>query len=178
MHPRIPFWTAIAAAAVGLTVPAMAQYPGPTLSHHQNPSDQDSLRTAVTNLNAQRSAFYRKKDIDGVASLYTPDATYVELLPSLSVMQGREQIKRHFRELMEANASELVLDVTKAEMTGTDALRAGGDYFIMLAGGKKISGHFYQELRREGGAWKIATHIFARPEPVTSPEMEQYNSGG
>ena len=175
---KIAFGMAILAILFGSALPATAQYPGSSPTHYQNPSDQDNLRTAVTNLNAQRSEFYRKKNLDGVVSEYTPDALYIQLMPNLSVMKGREQIKRHFQELMEANATDLVLTVTNAQMTGNDTLKAGGSYFVAVAGGKKVYGHFYQELRRDGGTWKIAKHIFARPEPVTTLEMKQYNNGG
>jgi uncharacterized protein (TIGR02246 family) len=142
------------------------------------PTQQDNLRMAATNLLAQRSEYYRKGDLNGLTSLYTSDATYVQLLPRLSVMQGRDQIQQHMRELMAAKASDLVLTVTTADMTGKDRMMVGGDYYVAVQGGKKVSGHFFQVLRQDGGTWKIAMHAFARPEPVTAIEASEYHVGG
>ena len=79
---------------------------------------------------------------------------------------------------MQANSNDLVLTVTRAQITSNGTIDAGGDYFIAVGSGKKIFGHFFQELKRESGTWKIAMHVFARPEPVTTLEMKQYNVGG
>ena len=142
------------------------------------PTEQDHFRTLASNRNAQRSDFYRKGDLAGLASLYTPDASYIELLPRLSVMHGRDEIREHMHDLVAAKAQDLVLTVTTAEMTGRDSMMVGGDYYVMVQGGKKISGHFFQILRQDGGTWKIAMHAFARPEPVTSIESREYHVGG
>jgi len=142
------------------------------------PTQQDHLRTEATNLNAQRTDLFRKKDLNGVAALYTADATYVELLPRLQVMMGRSQIQQHMSELITSKATDLVVTVTSAEMKGSGEMMVGGDYFLVVTGGKKISGHFFQVLRKEGGAWKIAMHAFARPEPVTPVEANEYNVRG
>ena len=109
---------------------------------------------------------------------YTADATYVELLPRLEVMKGRARIQQHFHDLMAANANDLATNVTTAEMSGDGTAIVGGDYSLGVAGGKRISGHFFQVLRQEGGTWKIAMQAFARPEPITSIEASEYHVGG
>jgi uncharacterized protein (TIGR02246 family) len=142
------------------------------------PATQESLKAAVAALNAEQGEFYRNKDAAGIAAEYTTDATYIELLPRLEMMQGRSQILEHFHELIAANATDLVSTITSAEMTSSNTAVVGGDYFLVARDGKKISGHFLQELKREGGAWKIATQVFARPEPITMMEMSDFHSGG
>jgi hypothetical protein len=54
----------------------------------------------------------------------------------------------------------------------------GGDYYLSARGGQKISGHFFQVLKRDTGTWKIAAQVFARPEPVTAVEGNEYHTGG
>jgi uncharacterized protein (TIGR02246 family) len=179
----------IVAAIGGLAVPVMAQQAGEVLTRQHvrpgamskdmsPPTVQDNARVVASNVNAQRSDYYRKGDLAGVVSVYTPDATYVQLLPRMMVMKGRDQIQQHMRELMAAKASDLVLTVTTAHVTGTDRIMVGGDYYVMVEGGKKVYGHFFQALRNEGGTWKIAMHAFARPEPVTAIEASEYHVGG
>src|SRR5690349_17169280 len=124
------------------------------------PATQGDVKAVATALSAEQSEFYRKRDAAAIAAEYTTDATYIELLPRLEMMQGRAQIQEHFHELIAANATDLVSMVTSAEMTGNDTAVVGGDYFLVARNGKKISGHFLQELKREGGAWKIAMQVF------------------
>lgn len=138
----------------------------------------DNLRAAAATVNAKRADAYRRKDVAGIAAEYTADATYVELLPRLEVMKGRAQIQQHFHDLMAANANDLATNVTTAEMSGDGTATVGGDYSLGVAGGKRISGHFFQVLRKEGGTWKIAMQAFARPEPITSIEASEYHVGG
>jgi len=180
---RTRLFLAMLTTAGGLAGPATAQQrpvPQTPMSAEMppQPTDQDNLRLAATNLNTQRSEFYRKGDLAGLTSVYTPDAVYIQLLPRLSVMKGRAQIQQHMRELMDSKARDLVLTVTTAEMTGNDTMMVGGDYYVAVQGGKKVTGHFFQMLRREGGTWKIAMHTFARPEPITPIEAREYHVGG
>ena len=140
---------------------------------YAKPSEQDGLRQIATNINAQRSAFFAKRDAAGIASLYTQDASYTQLLPRLSMMTGHNQIQDHFRELFRANATELQYNVTMAQAVSNDTQVVGGDYFLTAAG-KRIAGHFVQTLKLEGGTWKISNHVFARPEPVTMQEVSEY----
>ena len=171
------------AISTAMILPAAAQVSrprSPSSGEMPAPTEQDNLRTAATNLNAQRGELFRKKDLAGVAALYTSDATYIELLPRFEVMRGRAQIQAHLKDIMAANATDIVPNITSAEMTGNGVMLAGGDYSLVVKGGKKINGHFFQILRQEGGTWRIAMHAFARPEPVTPIEASEYNkaSGG
>ncbi len=140
---------------------------------YAQPTDHDNLATMANGVNAQRSAMFAKGDAAGVASLYTQDATYIELLPRLIMMGGRARIEEHFRDLFKAHATELKSSVTSAaRIDGNNAL-VGGDYYI-VAKDRKTMGHFVQVLRQEGGTWKIISHVFARPEPITLQENSEY----
>jgi hypothetical protein len=85
-------------------------------------------------------------------------------------MKGRAQVQQHMHELIDAKASDISLAVKTADMTGKD-LMVGGDYSVMVQGGKKVTGEFFQMLRRDGETWKVAIHVFARPEPITATEF-------
>jgi ketosteroid isomerase-like protein len=174
----------VLACAVGLAFPAAAQQtrqqrPPPTYQQDvAQPTQDDQLRSLATNLNERRSELFRQKDVARAAAMYTPDAVYIELLPKLDIMMGRAQIEQHLRDLITSNARELVLTVTSAKMDINGELMVGGDYYVNVQSNKRINGHFFQVLRRDGGAWKIAMHTFARPEPVTPVEASEYNVGG
>jgi ketosteroid isomerase-like protein len=171
----------VAAASALVVLPAAAQQAQP---HAQMiPADpqltaDDNLKGIASSINQRRAELFRKKDPSGIAAVYTADATYVEVLPKLLVMQGRADIQRHFQDLLAAGAGNLVFTVTEAQITPSGAMQAGGDYYIVTRSGRKITGRFFQILRQDGGNWKIAMHVFARPEAVTPVEARQYNVSG
>ncbi len=139
------------------------------------PAQTERLKEIAASVNRQRTDLFQKKDAAGLAKVYTVNANYIELLPHLVIMQGREQIEDHFRELFNAKATALESTITTADMIDSDTIVVGGDYFIQ-AGMKKIAGHFIQIIKQDHGAWKIANHIFARPEPISSSEFPEHAS--
>ena len=173
----------VIALAIGVTSPAVAQQSPSEMSEAggqyfqkgEKPKLGDRLRMIAGSINAKRGELFRKKDPAGLAAIYTPDATFVELLPRVQVMHGRAEIQQHFQDLLAAGAGDLVFTVTQAQAVSSGAMQAGGDYYINVKDGKRISGHFFQILRQDSGDWKIAMHFFARPEPVTAVETFQYN---
>jgi uncharacterized protein (TIGR02246 family) len=172
---RIPV-VCFLAMSLGNVSPVHAQSPGrviQTAESYAQPTDNDNLATMANALNAQRSAMFAKGDAAGIASLYTPNATYIELLPRLLMMGGRAGIEEHFRNLFKAHATELKSSVTSASRIDGDNALVGGDYYI-IAKNRKTMGHFVQVLRQEGGTWKIISHVFARPDPITVQENNEY----
>jgi hypothetical protein len=81
------------------------------------------------------------------------------------------------QELKEAKVGDLVLTVTSAEMAGPDTIWVGGDYYLTTQGNENAYGHFTQVLQREGNRWEIASHSFARPEPITASEISACGLG-
>ncbi|MBV8526297.1 MAG: nuclear transport factor 2 family protein [Acetobacteraceae bacterium] len=166
-----------------VTLPAIAQQLPSEMSESggryfqkgEKPKVADQLRMIATSINAKRGELFRRKDPAGLAAIYTADATFVEILPRIQVMHGRLEIQQHFKDLLAAGAGDLVFTVTQAQPISRDAMQAGGDYYINVKDGKRISGHFFQILHQDGGDWKIALHFFARPEAVTAIEALQYN---
>ena len=174
---RQAFVIAAVAVATTMFVPARAQTPARqsySSNQYEAPTLGDGYRAAAAAVNAQRGEAFRRGNSAGVAQIYTPDAVYVELLPRLEVMRGRAEIKKHFDDLLAAHSSNLTFTVTSAELTANDTMSAGGDYVLTAGRDKRIQGHFYQVLRRDGATWKIAMHVFARPEPVTVGEVDSF----
>jgi uncharacterized protein (TIGR02246 family) len=150
----------IVAIAIGTTLPAAAQ---------QN-STQD-LKAAAAALVAQRVQFYNKQDAAAIAAQFTPEAIFVELLPTLEVMRGKEEIQKHYQQLFDAGATSFQQKITQVELHSNEAGVMAGDYSV-VANGKTITGHWFEMLHQEDGAWKATVHVFARPNPITEWQLE------
>jgi uncharacterized protein (TIGR02246 family) len=164
---------ALSAATIAPAVAQQSARYAESSDQYPRPTNRDNLKAAAAALNSQRSEAIRKRDLAGIAAVYTADAVYVELLPKLEVMHGRAQIRQHFEELFAARTTDLNMTVVTADADGNNGALIGGDYSL-VTGNKQIAGHFVQELRQENGAWKIASHVFARPEPVTVLERNDF----
>jgi ketosteroid isomerase-like protein len=130
----------------------------------QQNTPQD-FKAAAAAIIAQRGELYGKKDAAGIAAEFTADVIYVELLPRLEVMHGKAEVQKHYQQLIDAGATNFALKITQVEPTGNDSGLMVGDYTV-VANGKTITGHWFEILRQEAGTWKIAVHVFARPEPI------------
>ena len=144
----------IVVITIGMALPAPAQ---------QN-SMQDLTAVAAAVI-AERSELYNKKDAGGIAAEFTEDATFAELLPRLEVMHGKAEIQKHYQQLFDAGATNFSQKITQVELNGNDTGVMAGDYTV-VANGKTITGHWFEILRQDAGRWKIAVHVFARPEPI------------
>jgi ketosteroid isomerase-like protein len=181
----------IAAVTVSMILLArapMAGQPAPDRAGQQvngaaQTATAESPIKVATDINVRRSTLYRDRDTNGAASLYTLDATYIELMPIFETLKGRDQIKGHFEELIGAGAAEIVPTVRDATLNPEGTILVSGDYAVISrtngieagdAGARPdVSGHFAQILRRDqDGNWRIAMHAFARPEAITAKELE------
>ena len=167
-----------AAVLAGLVAPpAAAQQQRPQSQASEQPpgpTEQDELRRIANNVNAQRDGFFATGETAAAANIYTADADFIELQPVLMVYKGRRTIEEHFKELLRASIVRRVTTVTSADMHGRDTMLIAGDYSLLSKDGKQINAHFVQQLRREGGVWKIALQVFARPRAITVGEVDQY----
>lgn len=168
----------LATALTGAVLPAAAQpaatgrpppHPEIGSSALDESRQQDPMAIAIR-INTRRSGLYQRQDTAGVASLYTAEATYIELMPVLQIFKGQEQIKGHLDELIDASAVRLVPTVTGAERNPDGTILVAGDYLVLSREDTETNGHFVQRLRWDDGAWRIAMHIFARPDPLTAEE--------
>jgi uncharacterized protein (TIGR02246 family) len=154
------FLLSIVAMTIGTALPAAAQ---------QN--RMQDLKATAEAVIAQRAQLYNQKDAVGIAAEFTPDAIFVELLPRLEVMHGKAEIQKHYQQLFDAGATNFDLKITQVELNGNETGVIAGDYSV-LANGKAITGHWFEILRQEGGTWRAAVHVFARPEPIVEWRLE------
>ena len=127
----------IVAITIGTALPAAPQQNG----------TQD-LKAAAAALIAQRVQLYNKKDAAGIAAEFTPDAIFVELLPTLEVMRGKAEIQKHYQQLFDAGATSFDQKITQVELNGNETGMMAGDYSV-VANGKTITGHWFEILRQE-----------------------------
>jgi uncharacterized protein (TIGR02246 family) len=150
----------VVAITIGTAQPGAAQ---------QNSTED--LKATAEALIAQRVQLYNKKDAAGIAAEFTADAIFVELLPTLEVMRGKEEIQKHYQQLFDAGATSFDQKVTQVELNGNEEGVMAGDYSV-VANGKNISGHWFEILRQQAGTWKAAVHVFARPNPIIEWRLE------
>lgn len=136
---------AVVAVLVGTALPVAAQQSGIGPSALDNGRQQDPMSIAAA-VNMRRSRLYEQQDTAGIASLYTEDATYVELMPILQIFKGQDQIKGHLDELLGASAVGLVPTVTQAKLNSDGTILVGGDYLVLSREGAETDGHFVQRL--------------------------------
>jgi uncharacterized protein (TIGR02246 family) len=131
----------------------------------------EDLKAAAEALIAQRVQLYNKKDAAGIAAEFTQDAIFVELLPTLEVMRGKEEIQKHYQRLFDAGATSFDQKITQVELNGNEEGVMAGDYSV-VANGKNITGHWFEIVRQEAGTWKATVHVFARPNPIIEWRLE------
>ena len=160
MASATQFLLSIVAITIGTAQPAAVRQNG-----------TEDLKAAAEALIAQRVQLYNKKDAAGIAAEFTQDAIFVELLPTLEVMRGKEEIQKHYQRLFDAGATSFDQKITQVELNGNEEGVMAGDYSV-VANGKTITGHWFEILRQEAGIWKSALHVFARPNPIIEWQLE------
>jgi ketosteroid isomerase-like protein len=150
----------IVAITIGTALPAAPQ---------QN-STQD-LRRPLQPSSRSASNCTIRKTLAASRPKFTPDAIFVELLPRLEVLRGKAEIQKHYQQLFDAGATSFDQKITQMELSGNEAGVMAGDYSV-VANGKTITGHWFEMLRQEAGAWKATVHVFARPNPIIEWQLE------
>jgi ketosteroid isomerase-like protein len=132
-------------------------------------TDHASFAAAVRALD---EAFARHANAGGAdqlaADCYADDAAV--LPPNAPLVQGRGQVAELFRELLEAEAGDVVRETTPLHVAGDLGYGVGRYAFIIRGQGtepvRKTGKHLLVYRRQANGAWKIAADMFSSDLPT------------
>jgi uncharacterized protein (TIGR02246 family) len=130
--------------------------------------DLQEVMNATNALGAQENDLLRKKDAAGIASLFTSDGLLVMLAPQFAFKPGRDAIQKHYQGIIDAGATNIVLELKNLELRSNESIWAAGNYSVTVKD-KTIQGNWFRILKRENGNWKIAMEAFARAGTVDVP---------
>lgn len=126
---------------IGLAAPAAAQ------------------KAAIEAANAKWVEFFNKGDFDGVASLYTADATAFP--PGSAMVKGSAAIGAMWKGMAEqvTDPNVTTIDVTRL---GPAAAREIGTFSLKTKGSppKEVTGKYVVIWQKVGKDWKLATDIW------------------
>jgi uncharacterized protein (TIGR02246 family) len=134
--------TALAIAFMaGLIVPAAAQ------------------KAQITAANGKWVAFFNKGDFDGIASLYTADATAFP--PGSAMVKGRAAIGAMWKGMAE-QVTEPKVTTTEVKRLGPAAAREIGTFSLKTKASppKQVTGKYVVVWEKVGRDWKLATDIW------------------
>ncbi len=126
---------------VGLVAPAIAQ------------------KAEIEAVNAKWIAFFNKGDFDGVASLYTTDATAFP--PGSAMVQGRAAIGAMWKSMAEQGADPKVTTIDVKRL-GPKAAREIGTFSLKTKESppKEVAGKYVVVWEKVGRDWKLASDIW------------------
>jgi uncharacterized protein (TIGR02246 family) len=130
--------------------------------------DLQEVLNAANALSARESELLSKKDVAGIASLFTSDGLLVMLAPQFAFKPGRDAIQKHYQGIIDAGTTSITLELKNLEIRGNDSLWAAGTYSVTVKD-KTMQGNWFRILKRENGNWKIAMEAFARADATDSP---------
>jgi uncharacterized protein (TIGR02246 family) len=109
--------------------------------------------------NGKWVAFFNKGDFDGVASLYTPDATAFP--PGSAMVKGRAAIGAMWKGMAEQMTDPKVT-TTEVKRLGPAAAREIGTFSLKTKGSppKEVTGKYVVVWQKVGRDWKLATDIW------------------
>ncbi|MFY9839663.1 MAG: SgcJ/EcaC family oxidoreductase [Xanthobacteraceae bacterium] len=116
-------------------------------------------KTDIEAVNVKWTEFFNKGDFDGVASLYTTDATAFP--PGSAMVKGGTAIGAMWKKMAEQVGDPKVttLDVKRL---GPSAAREIGTFSLMTKGptAKEITGKYVVVWEKVGKDWKLAADIW------------------
>ncbi|MGA8697214.1 MAG: DUF4440 domain-containing protein [Xanthobacteraceae bacterium] len=126
---------------MGLAAPAVAQ------------------KAAIDAANAKWVEFFNKGDFDGVASLYTVDATAFP--PGSAMVKGRAAIGAMWKGMAE-QVTDPKLTTLDVKRLGSAAAREIGTFSLKTKGAtpKEVAGKYVVVWEKVGKDWKLATDIW------------------
>ena len=131
----------VVAFFVGLIVPATAQ------------------KANIEAVNAKWTEFFNKGDFDGVASLYTADATAFP--PGSAMVKGRAAIGAMWKNMAE-QVSDPKVTTLDVKRLGPSAAREIGTFSLKTKDStpKEVTGKYVVVWEKVGRDWKLAADIW------------------
>jgi uncharacterized protein (TIGR02246 family) len=116
-------------------------------------------KTAIDAANAKWVEFFNKGDFDGVASLYTVDATAFP--PGSAMVKGRAAIGAMWKGMAE-QVTDPKLTTLDVKRLGSAAARGIGTFSLKTKGAtpKEVAGKYVVVWEKVGKDWKLATDIW------------------
>jgi uncharacterized protein (TIGR02246 family) len=113
----------------------------------------------IESANAKWVELFDKGDFDGLAQLYTADATAFP--PGAAMVKGRAAIGAMFKNVA-GQASDPKLTTLEVKRLGPSAIREIGTFSMMAKGSspKELSGKYLVVWERVQGHWKLAADIW------------------
>ena len=114
---------------------------------------------AIDAANAKWMEFFNKGDFDGVASLYTADATAFP--PGSAMVKGRAAIGAMWKGMAEQMTDPKVTTI-EVKRLGPAAAREIGTFSLKTKGAtpKEVAGKYVVIWQKLGKDWKLATDIW------------------
>jgi uncharacterized protein (TIGR02246 family) len=108
-------------------------------------------------------------NVEALVALYTDNGVFMR--PEMPVAAGREALRRAYREVFATLKVNLAFTVDEVETLGDSAwLRGTSNGRVkVLATGAESADSYHQLVvfRRESGAWKIRSYLYAPANPAT-----------
>jgi uncharacterized protein (TIGR02246 family) len=116
-------------------------------------------RASIEAVNAKWTEFFNKGDFDGVASLYTPDATAFP--PGSAMVKGRAAIGAMWKSMAE-KVSDPKVTTIDVKRLGPSAAREIGTFSLRTKGPtpKEVTGKYVVIWEKVGKNWKLAADIW------------------
>jgi uncharacterized protein (TIGR02246 family) len=135
---------------------------------HAQGSDDPSRLVAIMESYA---AALRASNVEQLVALYSPNGVFIR--DNMPAVAGREALRAAYRETFSTLKVDLPITVQEVEVSGDMAwLRATSAGRVkVLASGRESNDAFNLMVvfRREGGAWKIRSYIYAPSRPGAGP---------
>ncbi len=117
------------------------------------------------------AAALRANNVEALVALYTADGVFMR--DNMPAVVGREALRAAYREVFATLKVDLSFTIQETEVSGDMAwLRATSTGRVkVLASGVEQADAFNLVVvfRREAGAWKIRSYIYASSRPGTQP---------
>ena len=116
-------------------------------------------RASIEAVNAKWTEFFNKGDFEGVASLYTADATAFP--PGSAMVKGRAAISALWKSMAE-KVSDPKITTIDVKRLGPSAAREIGTFSLRTKGPtpKEVTGKYVVIWEKVGKNWKLAADIW------------------